>query len=212
MLKQILRGRRRVTMCEAQRGVVLIVALLVLVVMTLAGIALMRSMDTSALVAGNMAFKQAALHAADTGVESAIAWLEQANAANGLEQTNGAAGYTASTVGNSNFLASDVFWDKLAPSGVCHLNQFGQGCTPAPEANVNGNKISYMIQRLCEVTGASNTSRCAVVAGTAVASGQNEGAGEDRLSGTFLLVYYRITVRVVGPRNGVSYVQTVVSI
>lgn len=207
-------GRRHAALRSAQQGVVLIVALLVLVVMTLAGIALMRSMDTSALVAGNMAFKQAALHAADTGVESAIAWLEQANAANGLEQTNPAAGYAASTGGNANFPVGEVFWLRLAPhdENVCHLNQFGQGCISAPEANANGNKVSYMIQRLCEVTGSSNTSHCAVVAGTAVASGQNEGAGEERLSGNFLLVYYRITVRVVGPRNGVSYVQTVVSL
>lgn len=190
----------------------MIVALVILVVMTLAGIALMRSMDTSTAIAGNMAFKQAATNAADTGIESAIAWLENSNAANALTATNAAAGYSASTSSNANYPLGAKFWDTLLPSGVCHLNQFGQGCIAAPEANANGNKLSYMIQRLCPVTGSANGAGCAVVAGSVVSSGNNEGAGEEQLSSTFSVVYYRITVRVLGPRNSVSYVQSIVSL
>jgi Tfp pilus assembly protein PilX len=40
------------------RGAVLFIALIVLVAMTLAGIAIMRSVDTATLIAGNLAFKQ----------------------------------------------------------------------------------------------------------------------------------------------------------
>ena len=63
------------TLRTAQRGVVLFISLIVLVAMTLAGIAVMRSVDTNVLIAGNLAFRNAALSAADAGIESARAWL-----------------------------------------------------------------------------------------------------------------------------------------
>ena len=50
---------------RAQRGVILFVALIVLVAMSLTGIALIRSVDTNVLVAGNLAFRQGATAAAD---------------------------------------------------------------------------------------------------------------------------------------------------
>ena len=40
-----------------QRGTMLIIALIVLVAMTLAGIATMRSVDTATVMAGNIAFR-----------------------------------------------------------------------------------------------------------------------------------------------------------
>jgi len=202
--------RRHASLPRRQDGVVMLVALIVLVVMTMAGLAMMRSMDTSTMIAGNMAFKQAATHSADTGVESAIAWLEQNNAVNNLDAAIKSAGYSASSGSNADYPLDEVFWKKLEAAGVCHLNKYGQGCVTNPEANASGNKISYMIQRLCQTTGDRNGARCAAVAGTVSSSGQNEGAGEERLEGGFALVYYRVTVRVEGPRNSVSYVQSIV--
>ena len=55
-----------------QRGVVLFIALIVMVAMSLAGIALIRSTDTAGIVAGNLAFKQAATNALDRSVEAAV--------------------------------------------------------------------------------------------------------------------------------------------
>jgi len=81
-----------------QRGVVLIIALIVLVAMTLAGIALVRSVDTSNIIAGNMAFQQSATHLGDVGAETAIAWL-RANPIL-LSNDNASNGYTAG--GNSS--------------------------------------------------------------------------------------------------------------
>ena len=53
-----------------QRGVVLLIALIVLVAMTLAGIGMMRSIDSGTLVSGNIGFREAAVATADTGVEA----------------------------------------------------------------------------------------------------------------------------------------------
>ena len=58
-----------------QRGVVLFIALLVMVALSLAGIALIRSADTATIVAGNLAFKQAAASAVDRSIEQAVAAL-----------------------------------------------------------------------------------------------------------------------------------------
>ncbi len=50
----------------------LFIALLVMVALSLAGIALIRSADTATIVAGNLAFKQAAASAVDRSIEQAI--------------------------------------------------------------------------------------------------------------------------------------------
>ena len=57
------------------RGAGLIIALVVLTAMSLAALALVRTVGTGLLVAGNLAFRQAAVLAADAGGEAAIAWL-----------------------------------------------------------------------------------------------------------------------------------------
>ena len=46
-----------------QHGVVLFVALIAMVVMSLAGVALIRSVDTTGSVAGNLAFREASIPA-----------------------------------------------------------------------------------------------------------------------------------------------------
>ncbi len=46
-----------------------------LVIITLAGIALLRSVDTGALVAGNLAFKDATMQATSIGMEEAATYL-----------------------------------------------------------------------------------------------------------------------------------------
>ena len=56
-------GRRNLP--RKQEGVVLMVALIVLIAMTLAGIGIMRSIDTGTLVAGNIGFRQGAVASAD---------------------------------------------------------------------------------------------------------------------------------------------------
>jgi len=196
-----------------QNGVVMLVALIVLVVMTMAGIALMRSMDTTNLIAGNMAFKQAATQTADTGVEAAIGWLEANNASGFLDNDAKTVGYKASTAKNDAYPLGEAFWNQFsAGNGVCYLPIAGGVCSTAPGvANTSGNTMGFMVQRLCAAAGNRNGAGCSIVTGTTVTSGNNEGAGEDQLTGISTSVYYRITVRVVGPRNTVSYVQTIVN-
>jgi len=55
-----------------QHGVVLFVALIAMVVMSLAGVALIRSVDTTGSVAGNLAFREASVPAVNMAVEEAV--------------------------------------------------------------------------------------------------------------------------------------------
>lgn len=67
-------GRKIITP-RSQRGVILLIALIMLVAMTLAGIGMMRSIDTGSLVAGNMAFQRSTMDASDAGTNVAFANL-----------------------------------------------------------------------------------------------------------------------------------------
>ena len=58
-----------------QRGASLFIALVTLAILSLAGIALVRSVDTSNLIAGNFTFKEATVHAGDIGIETALNYI-----------------------------------------------------------------------------------------------------------------------------------------
>ena len=55
-----------------QRGVVLFIALIAMVVLSLAGVALIRAVDTTGSVAGNIAFREAAAAATNLSLEKAV--------------------------------------------------------------------------------------------------------------------------------------------
>lgn len=189
-----------------QRGVVLMVALIVLVALTLAGIALMRSVDTTTIIAGNLAFQQAATNSGDTGIETAVSWLETNNSGSTLHGHIYAQGYAASRQDPASGQSWDSFWTSvLAPNG--------QTVTLAQNATT-GNTVSYTIQRLCNAVGdpVATGVDCAVPQSlTNSATTSSKGAGFIQLS-VNTQIYYRITSRIVGPRNTVSYVQAIVAL
>lgn len=187
-----------------QQGVVLMIALIMLVSMTLMGIALVRSVDTTNIIAGNLAFKQSATSSGDLGTEAAIAWLEANNTAQVLHSNIYAQGYSAQRSDPIGTQTWDNFWTTtLVPAGqVVDLPMDGAG-----------NTVSYTIHRLCNAPG--DPVNVGVDCSTPQTAGA--GAGSSKGAGVIALlfnsqIYYRITSRVVGPRNTVSYVQTVIAL
>jgi type IV pilus assembly protein PilX len=57
---------------QRQRGVVLFIALIAMIVLSLAGVALIRAVDTTGSVAGNIAFRQASIPAVNMAIEEAV--------------------------------------------------------------------------------------------------------------------------------------------
>lgn len=185
-----------------QSGVVLLITLIVLVAMTLTAIAMVRSMDTTNIIAGNLSFQQAATHSGDTGIETAIRWLEL-NAAN-LQNDNFGNGYS------SNFAnpTPGQSWDQYFRTA-----ELAGRTLPIPMNLVN-NTVTYMIERLC-VT--ANTlpnavgAGCTVTPAFSISVSSSEDGGSVKLNAS-TQQYYRITSRTVGPHNAKSYVQAIIAL
>lgn len=188
-----------------EQGVVLFIALIVLVAMSLAGIALMRSVDTGILIAGNLGFRQNATHVGDLGIEKARSWLitNSASLNNDQPAVSDGTGYWATMQSGLDLLGND-------PAKVDYDWSTGVGVTtPAPPA---GYAVRYVINRLCASSGAPSDTGCVKSADTASSASGTKGAavyGSYAISASTSALY-RVTVKVTGPRNSVSYVQAVV--
>ena len=165
----------------------LIIALIVLVAMTLAGIATMRSVDTTVLTAGNIAVRQSSVNAADQGLQ---------------------AGYYSSAPVTEPQWTDPAVWQNASRTPAL-LN------AGAPDAA--GNVISYFVERLCMVSDCKLGDSCRGnppnACGSTVAQaslsreGQDNFRAQDALFTSVPYVHYRITARAAGPRNSVAIVQ-----
>jgi Tfp pilus assembly protein PilX len=189
----------------AQRGVILFVALIVLVAMSLTGIALMRSVDTNLLVAGNLAFRQSATSAGDLGVETARAYL----------RTKLLASQTALDADNEGDAYYATWQSGLDLYGTGTGTPFDWGTkSKSLGTDSAGNEVSYVVHRLCQFAGSStsagaNCIRTSATGSASAAEGSTKGAatyGSAALPAP-TAVYFRVTVRILGPRNTLSFVQ-----
>jgi type IV pilus assembly protein PilX len=181
---------------QRQRGVVLLIALIMLVAMSLAGVALIRSVDTTVVVAGNLAFSQSAVQSADRGISEAAKWLEVQNSGPALSTTDEANGYFSSPPN------PEPDWHALATwTGASKLVNNGT-------ADASGNVVRYVIHRMCATPGVGwNGNQCARAPGKVGEKGQSQTTTSLPFEGTPML-FYRITARVDGARNTVSVVQS----
>jgi len=137
-----------------QQGVVLFIALIVLVALTLAGIALVRSVDTSNVIAGNLAFKAGSLQAADIGIEQAASVLPTIVTTT-LETNQTPA--SSSTNPNYWYYATRRQDDA---NGLPTTKEYGAAGTattidwssvpPVSSTAVAGNTVQVVIDRLCQ--------------------------------------------------------------
>lgn len=192
-----------------QQGIVLPITLIVLVAMTLAGIALLRSIDTSSIIAGNLAFKQSATASGDSGIESAITWLT--TNAKTLDQDQMSNGYYATRQDALDMTGN------MSSGAADNLNWDDTGRVKTLAADAAGNVVSYVIHRMCAAAGPLDASTCSTE--QSVKSGSSKGLLRPMMSyqqGSWQELanrgYYRITARVTGPRNTTSFVQVVVLI
>lgn len=203
-----------------QEGVVLMMALIVLIALTLAGLALTRSVYSSNVIAGNLAFQQAATHSADTGVETAVAWLES--------NSGQAASLTALPCASGSVLDCDqkergyISMRQDPTAGQSWANYWKENvesnslAVALPTDTKTGNQVSYLIQRMCNKSGSSQSlgNDCTTSPGPApgtCSGGSSCQAGKSNVDGVSQ-IYYRITVRVIGPRNTQSFVQSIVAL
>ena len=180
-----------------EQGVVLFIALIVLVAMTLAGLAMVRSVGTAVVIAGNLTFKQAATNAADRGIEAGRAWLTTQLPS--ILQNDGVPGGGYYSDWGATFNAATFNWDVNA------------ALVTADDGG--GNEIRYVVHRLCSTANQSvnaPTQQCVTLNSSGAGGSKGGGAyGQLPLSNT-IQAYFRITARAKGPKNTVSYVQTII--
>lgn len=211
-----------------QRGLAMIVALLVLVAMSLAAVALVRSVNTGAQIAGNLSFRQDATANADRVAQEAVSMLYTKLVADPDSLNNNliSEGYYASQprkldpTGNARMNDADrilIEWDSDY-CGTFPTNSHA-GCTHKPKASTvdltTGNSAAYIVLRMCDAAGSVDvsTTLCATAAASVANTCQgainyeNEGKCP---SGAGVTPYYRVLVRTLGPRNTTSYTETIV--
>ena len=179
-----------------QRGVVMFVALAVLILMTLAGLAMLRQMGGAVSIAGNLAFKQNATAVGDVGTETARAVVM----APGFLRANTqpAAGYYSS-------------WNRDDVDPASYFTAPAM-TAPAPTFDAgNGNIVSYVIHRLCDTPNLDANDPAQRCSRSGDSSTTNKGVGGEASKDSSFLPYFRITTRIAGPRNTVSYIQVVMN-
>jgi len=189
---------------SGQRGIVMWVALAVLIVMSIAAIAMLRQMGTGISVAGNVAFKQTTTATADVGTEAARAWYTTQPTAT-LENDAPALGYYATWNGTWGATIDPTQFNWATGAATVTV---GAGAADT----AIGNTSQYIIQRLCQNTGS-------VQVATQVCSDLEDDT--TRTKGSFdytsspqppsFKPYFRVTTRVVGPRNTVSFTQVILN-
>jgi type IV pilus assembly protein PilX len=208
-----------------QQGVMLLISMIALIALTMGGIAFMRSVDTGKLMAGNMAFSRASVAFTDVGMEAARTQL----AAIALDTTCGAAigqclwtnQVTSGGVQQTNYWAQwqaaryDASSQVIAGSGFDYQTEASWATALAVPSPAPGYTIRYIIHRMCMNTGTSVGNTCVLDPNpVAVGGGLNMGAvdygnnlNQGISSASDPTPYYRVTIRVDGPRNSLTYVQ-----
>ncbi len=200
-----------------QRGVVLFIALIVMVVMSLAALGLIRSVDTTTAVLGNLALRQASILPANYAIEEA---------ASGLFADAGGPripDLTTDWAAENYFAEHDYNQDAPnggAPSGVpggvpkqLWTQLAAQGLPRQFPPDADNNQITYVTERMCNSAAPQpHTPPGNAASGSWCDMGQPKPAPGTTVNQANPLafpqqVFYRVTIRVDGPQNTVSFLQ-----
>lgn len=195
-----------------QQGASLFVALIALIVMTLSGLALIRSVDTATLVSGNLAFKEAAVSVADRGTSAAVNFLNTT-----ATVSNADANLPAGCAPQTCQYYSEAQSSSENTKGVPLINW---GSTNIPSVDQDGFKYQFVIERLCREGGsvvlgatprAESMKDCFANAIDGLNSNLQQSQGSQSVKAAELGIVYRVTTRVSGPQNTETIVQTLLS-
>ncbi len=210
--------------CRRESGFILLISLIILLVMMIASIGLMKSVEANNASSTNLALGQNSQLIADWGVERAFEWLNKNKSV--LDDSSPDDGYFATSVGGSAVL-NDKEW--IGKASWDSAKVFDSTTNPSPPA---GYTVRVLINRMCSATGAVNeTGQSCSKGASSLSSGDGSelkigsdtyGVGASGSNGgsvgggsNYIVpgnVYYRVTVRVEGPKNTLSIIQSMITI
>lgn len=172
---------------RSQRGVTILVVLVLLTVMLLGGLAMARMTETRTLASGNTAFREASLQASEVGLNEAYAALQ---AAGFTEDSNAGTWYWATTQATDTAGIPTIDW------------------TQAPELTVGSYRVRYAVDRQCAVNPVTDTLRQCLV--RQVPQMESNKVGQESVDPPNAR-QFRVTVRVFGPKDTQTWTQSLVT-
>ena len=198
---------------QTQQGIVLLYGLIVLAIMLIGAAAMVRSMNTSLVTAGNIGFKRDLTNQAERAAATALALLESGALKTVLSRQS------ASTANNysATILATNA---QGLPNVLLADTTFTTVGVVTNDITVTDQAITlrWVIDRLCVNTGVAEASHCTMANDPSPAGGSGSdliNAIDTTSGGAGALaqrVVYRVSVRVTGPRSTQAFFQTTVTI
>ncbi|MBF4989714.1 hypothetical protein INP79_01200 [Methylophilus sp. QUAN] len=213
-----------------QSGIVLFFALLALAVMSIAAVGLIRSVDTNALLSGNLVFRQSANTTTNVALEGITETIATNVSLTASTANHPAQGYYANC---SQFdtqpdaqacdgaRLTTVTWDNsnsaIVPTQTDGNDEIRNG------VDRQGNQIRYVVERMCNYTQAelnngnalSDASRCMMASSPSNGQKCSHNANNRELFKQCITSsdspLYRVTLRITGPKNTVTYMQSFIS-
>jgi hypothetical protein len=205
--------KRHTPLPKHQQGIVLLITLLALVAMTLASVGMMRSVDTSVMAVGNMAFRQAADACVISAVEDTLNkmwdWVAHLNENDNYLNVDGAGNcYYASIQPGEDAQGIPARLQTASGTGVCSSADLCAGYT-----------TRTMIERMCSQEGEFSEKSC-YSASWGDKGGRGWGpTGSNELLAELVtaeiqgqIALHRVSVRVDGPKGTVSFAQAIVGL
>lgn len=191
------------------RGVVMLFALIALVILLIGASAIVRSMNTSLANAGNLGFKRDLINQAERAIPKVLDLFQTgALSTDAARQTNNSANNYSATVLPSNA--------QGLPNALLNDTTFGTVGSSSNDITVADMsvKLRWVIDRMCANTGTPSSSHCTMDDGLVPMGGNGGGAAiaEDpagAIAGAVpMVVIYRLSIRVDGPRQTQAFFQT----
>ena len=171
-----------------QRGVTMLVVMVLLSVMLLGALGLARMTEVSTLAAGNSQYRDASLQASEIGLNTAFTQLQAVLPS--AEDTN----------------AGNWYWSQKQAQDASGLPSINW--TSAPEIVVGAYSVKYVVERICTVAAVSDAlSECLVKTTPSVKSSVDNPDPLPPINSR----QYRVTIRVTGPKDTTTFVQSLLT-
>ena len=196
-----------------QRGVVMLFGLIALAIMLIGAAAMVSSMNTSLVNAGNLGFKRDMTNQAERAVAQVVTQLQSGALGTVVARQSDDAARNY----RSNMLPSNA---QGLPNALVTDSAFTGAGVASNDITVAGQAVTvrYLIDRLCVNTGVASADHCSMAAdpnpqggsGSELINAENASSGGAGAIGQRVL--YRVSIRVAGPRNTQAYYQTTLTL
>jgi Tfp pilus assembly protein PilX len=190
---------------SAQRGIVLVFALITLVIMLIGAVAISRSLSSSSFALGNIGFKRDMTNQGERALQLAMNAVRAGGALSTETLRNTslpAANYSAIMLPTN---AQGIPTALLTNAGFLAVGTAANDITPSNTPDITaGTTIRYVIDRMASAAGPCTPNTCAMATERVFGGASNEPTKPPPPAQPI----FRLTLKVTGPRNTVSFFQS----